>query len=115
MVIRHTSHARYDLWYHYAWSTKYRKKIFLDKHIQQRVKELFRTIASHYDIELGEVNCCMNNYAIALLFIRFTQGGFSSSKPSRGNYEVPKRNAFLNTVNTDMYIPKFREELRVGN
>ena len=57
MAIRHTSHARYDLWYHLAWSTKYRKRIFTDPHTKEKVKELFRTIASHYDIELGEVNC----------------------------------------------------------
>lgn len=57
MVTRHTSHARFDLWYHFAWSTKYRKKIFSDPRTKDRVGELFRTIASHYDIEIGEVNC----------------------------------------------------------
>lgn len=57
MAVKRTSHARYDLWYHFAWSTKYRKKVFRAPHTQEKVKELFRTVASHYDIELGEVNC----------------------------------------------------------
>ena len=50
-MIRKTSHARYDLWYHIAWSTKYRKKIFTDKRMVQSTKELFREVAMHYDIE----------------------------------------------------------------
>ena len=57
MAVKHSSHARYDLWYHFAWPTKYRKRIWINPHTQERVKEIFRTIASHYDIELGEVNC----------------------------------------------------------
>lgn len=56
MVIRHTSHARYDLWYHFAWSTKYRKKIWRDPHTINRAKEIFRTAAAKYDIEVGEIN-----------------------------------------------------------
>lgn len=57
MAIRYTSHARFDLWYHFAWSTKYRKKVFTEKQTREQVKELFRTIASHYDITIGEVEC----------------------------------------------------------
>ena len=57
MAVQHTSHTRYDLWYHFAWSTKYRKKVWTHTHTQDKVKEIFRTVASHYDIKLGEVNC----------------------------------------------------------
>lgn len=57
MVIKHTSHSRYELWYHFAWSTKYRKHIWKEKYTRERVKDIFRTIASHYDIEIGEIEC----------------------------------------------------------
>ena len=57
MAIKRASHARYDLWYHFVWSTKYRKRVFTNPHVKTHVNELFRTIASHYDIELGEVSC----------------------------------------------------------
>jgi putative transposase len=57
MPIHHASHARYDLWYHFVWCTKYRKKLFTDSHTKDKVKTIFRTIASHHDIELGEINC----------------------------------------------------------
>ncbi|MDD3607717.1 MAG: IS200/IS605 family transposase [Candidatus Moranbacteria bacterium] len=57
MTINQTSHLRYDLWYHLVWGTKYRKQIWIDSHTRDRVKEIFRTIASHYDIILGEAEC----------------------------------------------------------
>ena len=57
MSIKHTSHARYELWYHIAWATKYRKKVFKDKQIQTRIKEIFRSIAGHNDIDIKELNC----------------------------------------------------------
>ena len=57
MVIKHTSHTRYDLWYHFAWSTKYRKKIWKEEYAKQRVKTIFKTIAASYDIEIGEIEC----------------------------------------------------------
>ncbi len=56
MAIRKTSHARYDLWYHLVWCTKYRKKVFQHPQIKEKVKTIFQTIANHYDIELGEVS-----------------------------------------------------------
>ena len=55
--VRHTSHARYDLWYHFAWSTKYRKNIWIEKITCEKVKDIFRTIAPYYDIQIGEINC----------------------------------------------------------
>ena len=55
MPIRHTSHARYDLWYHFAWSTKYRKKIWVDDQKRAAVKQLFRKIAEQYDMEVGTI------------------------------------------------------------
>ncbi len=55
MPIRKTSHARYDLWYHYAWSTKYRKKVWKDEQKKVAVKQLFRKIAGQYDMEIGTI------------------------------------------------------------
>ena len=55
MRIRITSHARYDLWYHLIFCTKYRKKVFEDKKTQEEVALLFREITLHYDLEVGEV------------------------------------------------------------
>ena len=55
MAIRHSSHARHDLWYHFAWSTKYRKQIWKDDEIREQVKRLFRKIANHYDMDIGEI------------------------------------------------------------
>jgi len=55
VAIRKTSHARYDLWYHYAWGTKYRKKVWIDKAKIESVKRLFRKIAAEYDMEIGNI------------------------------------------------------------
>lgn len=53
--LKHTSHARYSLWYHLAWGTKYRKKIWLDDYTKNRVKTIFHTIAFQYDISIDEI------------------------------------------------------------
>ena len=66
MTIRKTSHARYDLWYHIAWCTKYRKQVFANPHVREKVKTIFRTIASHYDIDLAEVNCLSDHVHFSL-------------------------------------------------
>jgi len=55
MTVRKTSHARYELGYHFAWGTKYRKKIFSNDSLKDEVKRLFREIAGHYDIEVGAI------------------------------------------------------------
>ena len=55
MVVRHTSHARYELWYHFAWSTKYRKKVWTDQGRKESVKRLLRKIAAHYDMEIDTI------------------------------------------------------------
>lgn len=57
MIVKHTSHARYELWYHVAFSTKYRKHVWTDAATRERVKELFRDIARHYDMEIGTIEC----------------------------------------------------------
>ena len=54
MTIHHTSHARYDLWYHLAWSTKYRKRVFVNPETRTEVAALLREVAGAYDMEVGE-------------------------------------------------------------
>ncbi len=55
MGIKHTSHARFELWYHVAFSTKYRKKVFTDSKTKEEVENLFREIALQYDMEIDKV------------------------------------------------------------
>ena len=55
MTIRHTSHSRFDLWYHFAWSTKYRKPVWRDDAKKDAVRRLFRKIAEKYDMEIGTI------------------------------------------------------------
>ncbi|MBI3093188.1 MAG: IS200/IS605 family transposase [Candidatus Levybacteria bacterium] len=55
MGVKHTSHARFELWYHLAFSTKYRKKIWTNEETKTNVSELFRTIAINYDMEIDKI------------------------------------------------------------
>lgn len=55
MGITHTSHARYDLWYHVAFSTKYRKHVFTDSKTKEEVESLFREIALQYDMKIDKI------------------------------------------------------------
>ena len=55
MGIIHTSHARYDLWYHLAFSTKYRKRVFTDQKTKEEVENLFREIALQYDMKIDKI------------------------------------------------------------
>lgn len=55
MSVKHTSHARFELWYHFAFSTKYRKRIWNNQQTKQEVAEIFRTIAQNYDMEIGAI------------------------------------------------------------
>ena len=55
MAIKRSSHARHELWYHFAWSTKYRKYVWKDDEQRENVKRLFRKIAHQYDMDIGEI------------------------------------------------------------
>ena len=55
MGIIHTSHARYELWYHVAFSTKYRKHVFTDEKTKSEVENLFREIALQYDMKIDKI------------------------------------------------------------
>ena len=64
--IRHTSHARYNLWYHCVWGTKYRKKIFKDEYTKNRIKIILKTIAFEYDMEIGEIELLSDHVHLTL-------------------------------------------------
>ena len=49
--VKRTSHAVYDLKYHFVWIPKYRKWI-LTQNIAKRVEEIFREIAQVYEFEI---------------------------------------------------------------
>jgi putative transposase len=49
--VKRTSHAVYDLKYHFVWIPKYRKKV-LNEDIEKRVEEVFREIAEIYEFEI---------------------------------------------------------------
>jgi putative transposase len=55
MPVQHTAHARYELWYHFAWGTKYRKKIWTEAYTKQRVATLLKSIAASYDISIKDL------------------------------------------------------------
>lgn len=46
--LRRSKHCVYDLKYHFVWIPKYRKKLFNDR-MANRLKEIFREIAEHYE------------------------------------------------------------------
>ncbi|MEK7213146.1 MAG: IS200/IS605 family transposase [Patescibacteria group bacterium] len=66
MSIKRTNHARYELWYHVAWCTKYRKHIFKTKEIKSAVARLLRKIAEKYDLEIEQVEV-LSDHAHLLL------------------------------------------------
>ena len=66
MTITHTSHARYDLWYHLAWSTKYRKSIFVKPETRIEVAALLREVAGAYDMEIGKIEVLPDHVHLSL-------------------------------------------------
>lgn len=76
MGIKKTSHARYELWYHVVWSTKYRKKIFDEVGTKGGVKSLFNEIALQYDIEITEMQIMSDH-------VHFLLSGPPKIAPSR--------------------------------
>ena len=49
--VKRTSHAVYDLKYHFVWIPRYRKTI-LTEAIAKRVEEIFREVAEIYEFEI---------------------------------------------------------------
>lgn len=52
--VKRTSHAVYDLKYHFVWIPKYRKMI-LSEEIAKRVEEVFGEIAEVYEFEIDRM------------------------------------------------------------
>ncbi len=66
MSIKRTSHARYELWYHIAWSTKYRKKVFTNDQSKQSVARLLGKIADKYGMEITELEVMSDHVHLLL-------------------------------------------------
>ena len=94
MGMRMTSYARYDLWYHLAFSTKYRKRVFNDAKTRREVEGLFREIALHYDLEVGQIEVLCDHVHLSV------------TAPPR---IAPARAvAILKSVSTKMLFKKYR-------
>jgi putative transposase len=94
MEIRKTSHARYELWYHLAFSTKYRKEVFNDEKSRRDTEQLFREIAEHYDLEVGQVEVLSDHVHLTL-----------TAPPRIAPAEAV---AILKSVSTKMLFKKYR-------
>ena len=66
MAIKHTSHARYEIWYHFAWATKYRKRVFCEQNTKDSVKELLRKIASEYEMKIDKIEVLSDHVHLSL-------------------------------------------------
>jgi len=51
--LRSTSHAVYEIKYHFVWAPKYRRKVLIPD-IQESLKQIFSEIAQEYDFEILE-------------------------------------------------------------
>ena len=76
MAIQKTSHARFEIWYHVAWATKYRKRVFTHQHARESVKRLWRKIADVYDMPIGEIEVLPDH-------LHFTFSALPRIAPSR--------------------------------
>ena len=65
-AIRRTSHARYELWYHVAWCTKYRRHVFIEEGVKQAVGRLLIKIAEVYDLEIDKVEVLSDHVHLLL-------------------------------------------------
>lgn len=66
MTIKHSSHARHELWYHVAFATKYRKRVFNQDKTRQEIKELLREIAREYDMEISKIEVLSDHVHMTL-------------------------------------------------
>ena len=68
MVLRRTSHAVYDTSYHLVWCPKYRKKLFAEKYLRKRARELMLEISKSYGFEIDEIEVAKDHVHILLSF-----------------------------------------------
>ena len=66
--MRRSSHAVYDTAYHLVWCPKYRKKIFEDKEIRERAKQLINEISEEYGMEIEEMEVAKDHVHILISF-----------------------------------------------
>ncbi len=99
MTINHASHARFELWYHFAWGTKYRKRVWTDEAKREIVKRLFRKIAEKYDMKVGVIELLSDH-------IHFTLTAPPRIAPARAAQILKS----LSTKALFAYYPELRRE-----
>ena len=114
--VKRTSHAVYDLKYHFVWVPKYRKMI-LREEIAKRVEEVFGEIAEVYEFEIGRMAVVEDHVHIFLsappklsglrkrrgsslagLKVRARASWISISRKSRGCWPTALHNASLRSA-----------------
>ena len=66
MSIKRTSHARYDIWYHVCWTTKYRKKVFTRQYGRDQATRILRKIADEHDMQIGVIEVLSDHVHLTL-------------------------------------------------
>ena len=91
MVLRRTSHAVYDTEYHLVWCPKYRKKLFAQEHLRERVAEILKEVAEEYGMQMEELEVSEDHVHILISFPpRFSIGkvvGMLKSISARAMFE----------------------------
>lgn len=49
------AHVRYDLWYHFVWTPKYRKKLLAEKPRKGYIYRILKEIGERYEFEISRV------------------------------------------------------------
>ena len=52
---RSAAHVRYNLWYHFVWSPKYRHRVLKEKEIKSFIWRVLKEIAERYEYDVSRV------------------------------------------------------------
>ena len=52
---RSAAHVRYNLWYHFVWSPKYRHRVLKEKEVKSFIWEVLKEIAERYEFDVSRV------------------------------------------------------------
>lgn len=49
------AHVRYNLWYHFIWSPKYRKEAMIEKEVKKFIYQVLKGIGERYEFDIQRV------------------------------------------------------------
>ena len=52
---RSAAHVRYNLWYHFVWSPKYRHRVLKEKELKSFIWKVLKEIAERYEFDVSRV------------------------------------------------------------